>query len=89
MTDDEKKKELAIQVSSIVSETCMKLKISPYDAVEVMASTMMVLAISCARDGREADVVLDVISMVKGFGTDMIDHKRGEEDDESSVQRSH
>ena len=89
MTDDEKKIELAMKVSSLVSKTCIKHKIVPYEAIEVMAKTMMVLAITSAREGREADVVLDVVGLVWELGTDMIEKKRGEEDDESSVQRSH
>jgi len=89
MTDDEKKIELAVQVSSTVSDTCIKHKILPYDAIEVMAKTMMVLAITSAKAGREADVVLDVIGMIWEVGTDMIDRKREEDGDESSVQRSH
>ena len=89
MTDDENKMELAIQVSSLVSKTCIELKIQPYDAIEVIAKTMMILAITSSKAGREADVVLDVIGMIWEVGTDMIDRKREEDDDESSVQRSH
>jgi len=89
MTEDEKKIELAMRVSSLVRNTCIKLKIQPYDAIEVMAKTMMVLAITSAKAGREADVVLDVIGMIWEVGTDMIDRKREEDGDESSVQRSH
>lgn len=89
MTDDEKKIELALGISSLVSKTCIKHNIAPYEAIEVMAKTMMVLAITSARDGREADVVLDILAMIWELGTDMIEKKRGEEDDESSVQRSH
>jgi hypothetical protein len=89
MTEDEKKIELAMRVSSLVRNTCIKLKIQPYDAIEVMAKTMMVLAITSAKSGREADVVLDVIGMIWEVGTDMIDRKREEDGDESSVQRSH
>ena len=89
MTDDEKKMELALGISSLVSKTCIKHKIAPYEAIEVMAKTMMVLAITSARGGREADVVLDILAMVWELGTDMIAKKRGEGDDESSVQRSH
>jgi hypothetical protein len=85
MTDDEKKIQLAITVSSAVQDTCIKLKIPPYDAIEVMAKTMMVLAITSAKGGREADVVLDVIGMIWEVGTDMIDRKREEDGDESSV----
>ena len=89
MTDDEKKMELALAVSSAVQDTCVRLKIEPYDAVEVMAKVLMVLAITSAKGGREADVVLDVIGMIWELGTDMIEAKRGEGDDESSMQRSH
>jgi hypothetical protein len=89
MTDDEKKMELAVQVSSLVSDTCIKLKIAPYDAILVLAKTMMILAITSARGGREADVVLDVVGMIWEVGTNMIDRKREEDGDESSVQRSH
>jgi hypothetical protein len=89
MTDDEKKIELAMRVSSLVPKTCIELKIQPYDAIEVLSNTMVLLAISCAKDGREADVVLDVIGMIWEVGTDMIDRKREEDGDESSVQRSH
>lgn len=89
MTDDEKKTELAIQVSSLVSDTCIKLKIAPYDAILVLAKTMMILAITSAKSGREADVVLDVVGMIWEVGTNMIDRKREEDGDESSVQRSH
>jgi hypothetical protein len=89
MTDDEKKMELAMKVSTLVSKTCIHLEISPYDAIEVLAKSMTVLAITSAKDGREADVVLDILAMVWELGTDMIEKKRGEGDDESSVQRSH
>jgi hypothetical protein len=89
MTDNEKKIELAMRVSSLVSKTCIELKIQPYDAIEVMVKTMMALAITSARDGREADVVLDVVGLIWEVGTDIIEAKRGEDDDESSVQRSH
>lgn len=89
MTDDEKKIQLAIAVSSAVQDTCIKLKIQPYDAVEVMAKAMMILAFSSSREGREADVVLDIVGMIWELGTDMIKRKRGEESDESSVQRNH
>lgn len=89
MTDDKKKIQLAIAVSSAVQDTCIKLKIQPYDAVEVMAKAMMILAFSSSREGREADVVLDIVGMIWELGTDMIKRKRGEESDESSVQRNH
>jgi hypothetical protein len=89
MTDDEKKMELAMKVSTLVSKTCIHLEILPYDAIEVLAKSMTVLAITSAKDGREADVMLDVLAMVWELGTDMIAKKRGEGDDESSVQRSH
>jgi len=89
MTDDEKKMELAMKVSTLVSKTCIHLEISTYDAIEVLAKSMTVLAITSAKDGREADVVLDILAMIWELGTDMIEKKRGEGDDESSVQRSH
>jgi hypothetical protein len=89
MTDDEKKMELAMKVSTLVSKTCIKHKIQPTDAILVLAKTMMILAITSARGGREADVVLDVVGMIWEVGTNMIEKKREEEDDESSVQRSH
>jgi|GEM_PF-3603631 len=89
MTDAEKKQKLSREISLLVADTCIKLEIFPYDAIEVMVKNIMILAISSAKEGREADVVLDVISMVKDFGTDMIERKRGEGDYESSVQRSH
>jgi hypothetical protein len=89
MTDDEKKIELALGISSLVSKTCIKHKIAPYDAIEVIGKTMMALAITSAKAGREADVVLDVIGMIWEVATDMIEKKREEDGDESSVQRSH
>jgi hypothetical protein len=89
MTDDEKKMELAMKVSTLVSKTCIHLEISPYDAIEVLAKSMTVLAITSAKDGREADVMLDVLAMVWQIATDVIGKKRGEDGDESSVQRSH
>lgn len=89
MTDDKKKIQLAIAVSSAVQDTCIKLKIQPYDAVEVMAKAMMILAFSSSREGREADVVLDIVGMIWELGTDMTEAKRGEGDNASSVQRNH
>lgn len=89
MTDDEKKMELAMKVSTLVSKTCIHLEISPYDAIEVLAKSMTVLAITSAKDGREADVMLDVLAMIWEIATEVIGKKRGEGDDESSVQRSH
>lgn len=89
MTDDEKKIQLAMAVSSLVQDTCIKLKIQPHDAVEVLAKTLMVLAITSSREGREADVVLDVVGLIWELGTDMIERKRGEGDNASSVQRNH
>jgi hypothetical protein len=89
MTDDEKKMELAMKVSTLVSKTCIHMEISPYDAIEVLAKSMTVLAITSAKDGREADVMLDVLAMVWQIATDVIGKKRGEDGDESSVQRSH
>ena len=89
MTDDEKKMELAMKVSTLVSKTCIHMEISPYDAIEVLAKSMTVLAISSAKDGREADVMLDVLAMVWQIAIDVIAKKRGEDGDESSVQRSH
>lgn len=85
MTDDEKKIELAMRVYSLVPKACIELKIQPYDAVEVIAKTMMVLAITSAKAGHEADVVLDVIGLISEVGTDMIIRKREEDGDESSV----
>ena len=89
MTYGEKKQKLSREISLLVANTCIKLEISPYDAIEVLVQNMMILAISCAREGREANVILDVIALVQEFGMGIIEHKHGEGDDESSVQRSH
>jgi len=89
MTDDEKKTELAMKVSMLVTKTCLNLEIEPYDAIEVLAKVMTILAVTSAKEGREADVVLDVIGMIWEIATEVIEEKRGEDDDESSVQRSH
>lgn len=89
MTDDEKKDELTMKVSMLVTKTCLNLEIAPYDAVEVLARVMTILAITSAKEGREADLMLDVFAMIWEIATDVIEQKRGEEDDESSVQRSH
>jgi hypothetical protein len=89
MTDGEKEIQLAMAVSSLVHDTCIRLKIEPYDAVKVLATNLMVLAITSARGGREAYVALDIVGIIWELGTDIIDRKRREEDDESSVQRNH
>jgi hypothetical protein len=89
MTDDEKKIELAMKVSTLVSKTCIHLEISPYDAIQVLARVMTILAVTSAKEGREADLMLDVFAMIWEIATDVIEHKREEDDDESSVQRSH
>ena len=89
MTDDEKKDELTMKVSMLVTKTCLNLEIAPYDAVEVLARVITILAVTSAKEGREADLMLDVFAMIWEIATDVIEHKREEEDDESSVQRSH
>ena len=89
MTDDEKKTELAMKVSMLVTKTCLNLELAPYDAVEVMVKSVMVLSLMAAKDGRKPDVVLDVIGMVWEVGTQMIDAEREGEHHESSMQRSH
>lgn len=89
MTDDEKKTELAMKVSMLVTKTCLNLEIEPYDAIEVLAKVMTILAVTSAKEGREADVMLDVFAMIWEVATEVIEAKRGEDDDESSVQRSH
>jgi len=89
MTDGEKKQKLSKEISLLVANTCIKLEILPYDAIEVMVKNMMILAIASAKEGREANVILDVIALVQEFGMGIIEHKCGEGDDESSVQRSH
>jgi hypothetical protein len=89
MTDDEKKIELAMKVSTLVSKTCIHLEISPYDAIQVLARVMTILAVTSAKEGREADLMLDVFAMIWEIATDVIEHKREEDNDESSVQRSH
>ena len=89
MTDDEKKTELAMKVSMLVTKTCLNLEIEPYDAIEVLAKVMTILAVTSAKEGREADVMLDVFAMIWEVATEVIEAKRGEDDDESSVKRSH
>ena len=89
MTDDEKKTELATKVSMLVTKMCLNLEIEPYDAIEVLAKVMTILAVTSAKEGREADVMLDVFAMIWEVATEVIEAKRGEDDDESSVQRSH
>lgn len=89
MTDDEKKTELAMKLSMLVTKTCLNLEIAPYDAVEELARVMTILAITSAKEGREADLMLDVFAMISEIAIDVIEQKRGEEDDESSMQRSH
>jgi hypothetical protein len=89
MTDEEKSVELALRISKLVSSTCIDLKIQPYDAVEVMVKSVMVLSLMAAKDGRKPDVVLDVIGMVWEVGTQMIDAEREGENHESSMQRRH
>jgi len=89
MTDDEKKTELAMKVSMLVTKTCLNLEIEPYDAIEVLAKVMTILAVTSAKEGREADVMLDVFAMIWEVATEVIEEKRGEDDDESSMQRSH
>lgn len=89
MTDDEKKTELAMRVSMLVTKTCLNLEIEPYDAIEVLAKVMTILAVTSAKEGREADVMLDVFAMIWEVATKVIEEKRGEDDDESSMQRSH
>jgi len=89
MTDDEKKTELTMKVSMLVTKTCLNLELAPYDAIEVLARVMTILAVTSAKEGREADVMLDVFAMIWEVATEVIEAKRGEDDDESSVQRSH
>jgi hypothetical protein len=89
MTDDEKKTELAMKVSMLVTKTCLNLELAPYDAIEVLARVMTILAVTSAKEGREADLMLDVFAMIWEIAIDVIEHKREEDDDESSVQRSH
>jgi hypothetical protein len=50
---------------------------------------MTILAVTSAKEGREADVMLDVFAMIWEVATEVIEEKRGEDDDESSMQRSH
>jgi hypothetical protein len=89
MTDDEKKTELAMKVSMLVTKTCLNLELAPYDAIGVLARVMTILAVTSAKEGREADVMLDVFAMIWEIATEVIEAKRGEDDDESSMQRSH
>lgn len=89
MTDEEKSAELALRISKVVSSTCIDLEIQPYDAVEVMVKSVMLLSLVAAKDGRKPDVVLDVIGMVWEVGTQMIDAEREGENHESSMQRRH
>lgn len=89
MTDDEKKTELAMKVSMLVTKTCLSIEIAPYDVIEVLAKVMTILAVTSAKEGREADVMLDVFAMIWEIAAEIIEEKRGEGDDESSMQRSH
>jgi hypothetical protein len=57
------------------------------DMVQGATAALVMVALQCAKEGHEADVILDVIGMLQEAGVQFIEVKRGNFDESDSVQR--
>jgi hypothetical protein len=83
---DEKMEEFCQLICNFILIEADKYALDSEELMRAVSATVASLALDCAVDGHEADVLLEVIGMVQEVGVELIDMKRGGED-ESSVQR--
>lgn len=57
------------------------------DMVQSATAALAMVAMQCAKEGHEADVILDILGMLQEAGVQFIEVKRGNVDESDSVQR--
>ena len=85
MTDE--MKAFCTKVAAFIMMEGEKAKLETGDMVQCAVAALAMVSLQCAREGHEADVILDIIGMLQEAGVQFIESKRGYTDESDSVQR--
>lgn len=85
MTDE--MKAFCTKVAAFIMMEGEKAELDTGDMVQSATAALAMVTLQCAREGHEADVILDVIGMLQEAGVQFIEAKREHSDESDSVQR--